>query len=72
MRTVKKRLLAACNLGGLLLSLVLLVIPAVLFLAPYARAARGDQDEEAEARRDVDREQFCEQPVPRFPFSAPT
>ncbi|XP_070392676.1 uncharacterized protein [Dermacentor albipictus] len=72
LRTVKKRLLAACNLGSLLLSLVLLVVPAVLFLAPYARAARGDRDEEAEARRDVDREQFCEQPVPRFPFSAPT
>lgn len=72
--TVKRRLIAACTLGGLLLSLALLVIPAVLFLAPYARAARGDRDEEAdaEARRDVDREQFCEQPVPRFPFSAPT
>ncbi|KAH6936371.1 hypothetical protein HPB50_016364 [Hyalomma asiaticum] len=76
LRQVKRRLLAACTLGGLLLSLALLAIPVVLFLAPYVRAARGGRDEDAdvsaEARRDVDHEQFCEQPVPRFHFSAPT
>ncbi|KAL1457298.1 hypothetical protein MTO96_027697 [Rhipicephalus appendiculatus] len=76
LRQGRRRLLAACTVGGLLLSLALLAIPAVLFLAPYVKAARGKGDAEsdvsAESRRDVDREQLCEQPVPRLPFSAPT
>ncbi|KAL3189644.1 hypothetical protein MRX96_021397 [Rhipicephalus microplus] len=76
LRQGRRRLLAACTAGGLLLSLALLTIPTVLFLAPYVRAARGEgdikADVSAESRRDVDLEQLCEQPVPRLPFSAPT